>query len=131
VQRVLVWLVSVLLILSGCDEGPAAIDGSSDAVIEGVVLRASGSPVTSAAVSVFVVDSAGGETVFDEPRGITDATGHFSMHLAAFLTAPFTGRVQVTVRPQTAEPNDTTVDVGFVRFGRQPPDTSNTTIIYP
>ena len=130
-QRVLLWVVPVLLTLSGCDNGPASIDGSSDAVIEGVVLRASGSPVASAVLSVFVVDSAGGETMFNEPRGITDATGQFSMHLGAFLVAPFTGRVQITVQPRTAEPTDTTVDVGFVRFGRQPPDTSHTTIIYP
>jgi hypothetical protein len=131
-QRIPLWLVGATFTVIGCDGGPASVDQSSDAVVAGVVVRASGSPVTSAVLSVLVVDSAAGETMFDESGGVTDSTGHFSMHLAAFLTAPFTGHVQITVQSTAAEQlADTVVDVGFVRFGGQPVDTSNTTITYP
>jgi hypothetical protein len=133
-QRIFLWFVPVVLTVLGCGDGPGSccVDGSSDAVVEGVVARVSGSPVSSAVLHMLVVDSAGGRTMLDEPRGgITDANGHFSSHLGAFLEGPFTGRVQITVRPPTAELADTTVDVGFLRFGRQPPDTSHAVIIYP
>ena len=70
--------------------------------------------------------------MFDESRRVTDSTGHFSMQVAAFLIASFTGHVKITVQPAAAEQlADTVVDVGFVRFGGQPVDTSNTTITYP
>jgi hypothetical protein len=130
-ERVFLWLAPLLLTVSGCGNGTESIDGSSDAVVEGVVVRASGSPVSSALIHILVIDSTSGQTMFDELRGTTDANGRFSAHLAAFLVAPFTGRVQVTVRPPSAELADTTVNVGFLRFGREPPDTSNTMIVYP
>ncbi|MFL5462171.1 MAG: hypothetical protein ACJ8AY_15900 [Gemmatimonadales bacterium] len=81
---------------------------------------------------MLVVDSVRGDTMFNEPRGGTDATGHFSTQLAAFLIAPFTGRVKITISPPAAEQlADTIVDIGYLRFGLQPPAVSNTTIIYP
>ena len=131
-HRVFVWLMSAaVLTVVGCDE-PAAIDGSSDAVLTGVVLRASGLPVASAGLTMLVVDSASGQTVFDDQFARADSTGHFSAHMGAFLTGPFTGRVRVTVQPPDAEQlPDTIVDAGFLRFGRQPPETTSTTIIYP
>jgi hypothetical protein len=120
------------LTVIGCGEKPLSVDGSSDAVVGGVVSRASGSPVSSAVLFVVVVDSVSGDTMFNEARGGTDATGHFRAELAAFLMAPFTGRVQITISPPAAEQlADTTVDVGYLRFGLQPPATSNTTIVYP
>jgi hypothetical protein len=130
-HRAFVKIVPPVLILIGCS-GPVSVDGSSDAVVAGVVLRASGQPVASAAISMLVTDSARGDVVFNERRGSTDATGHFSTQLAAFLVAPFTGRVQITVGPPVAEQlSDTMVDAGFLRFGLQPPATSNTIITYP
>src|SRR4051812_8486111 len=131
-HRACVWLILTVLAVIGCGSGTEIIDGSSDAVVAGLVVRASGSPVASAVLSVLVVDSVRGDTMFNESRGGTDATGHFSTQLAAFLTAPFTGRVQITISPPAAEQlADTTVDIGYLRFGLQPPATSNTTITYP
>ena len=130
-HRTCSWVVPMVLSVLGCNNG-VSVDGSSDAVVAGVVVRASGSPVASAALSVLVVDSVRGDTMFNESRGSTDASGHFSTQLAAFLVAPFTGRVQITVQPVAADQlADTTVDVGFLRFGGQPPATSNTIITYP
>ncbi|MFL5447160.1 MAG: hypothetical protein ACJ8A6_11770 [Gemmatimonadales bacterium] len=81
---------------------------------------------------MLVVDSVRGDTMFNESRGDTDATGHFSTQLAAFLIAPFTGRVKITISPPGGQQlADTTVDIGYLRFGLQPPAVSNTTIIYP
>jgi hypothetical protein len=124
--------VPLVLGVLGCfnNEG-GSVDGSSDAVAEGVVTRASGSPVASATLFMLVVDSITGETIFNEAGASTDASGHFSRVLAAFLTAPFTGRVQITVQPATDQLADSIVDAGFLRFGRQPPETSTTVITYP
>jgi hypothetical protein len=124
------WLIPTLLAGIGCSGG-TEVDGSSNAVVAGVVVRGSGSPVASALLSVVVIDSVRGDTMFNELRGGTDATGHFSTELAAFLVAPFTGRVKITISPPAAEQlADTTVDLGYLRFGLQPPATSNTTIVY-
>src|SRR3954471_12991259 len=119
------WLVPLMLSVPGCfNENRDIIDdfGLSDAFVEGVVTRASGSPVISATISMLVVDSATGDTIFNEYGASTDASGHFSRGLESILMGPFTRRVQLTVQPAASDQlADSTVDAGFVLFGRQPP----------
>jgi hypothetical protein len=131
-QRVFASFMTLALAVIGCGHEPEIVDGSSDAIVAGVVVRASGAPVTSALLSMLVVDSGRGDTMINEPSGVTDATGHFRTQLGVFLEPSFTGRVQITISPPAGEQlADTVVDVGYLRFGLQPPATSNTTVVYP
>ena len=123
-------------LMLACGDDVVDRDHSVNAVLTGVVTRASGTPIPGVRIAVTVVDSSVPPfaVIVDETIGVTDASGHFARLMSVFLWPEFEGHVSLTARPpNTLGLSDSTLNVGRVWFRIDSGDfeTLTVTIAYP